>query len=71
MGQPQLRLRFKKDDNDDTGADYLKIFSGDAGESKCPRLIVEYSIPWEIETEDRLLCNNLLYITSYVKLLAE
>jgi len=44
-GTTQLRLRFKKDDNDDTGADYLKIFSGDAGENKCPQLIIEYYVP--------------------------
>jgi len=41
----QFRLRFQKDDNDDLGADYLKIYSGDAGDVNSPQLIVEYYVP--------------------------
>jgi len=44
-GTTQFRLRFKKDDNDDLGADYLKIYSGDAGDVNSPQLIVEYYVP--------------------------
>jgi hypothetical protein len=44
-GLTQFRLRFKKDDNNDFGADFLKIFSGDAAEADRPQLIVEYFIP--------------------------
>jgi len=43
-GTTQFRLRFKKDDNDDLGADYLKIYSGDAGDVNSPQLIVEYYV---------------------------
>ena len=41
----QFRLRFTNDDNDDKGADYLKIFSGDAGAANRPQLIIEYQVP--------------------------
>jgi hypothetical protein len=41
-GTTQFRLRFQKDDNDDLGADYLKIYSGDAGAADHPQLIIEY-----------------------------
>jgi len=44
-GVTQFRLRFTKDDNDDLGADYLKIYSGDAGAASRPQLIVEYYVP--------------------------
>jgi hypothetical protein len=45
-GVTQFRLRFTKDDNNDFGADSLKIFSGDALlEADRPRLIIEYYIP--------------------------
>jgi len=40
-----FRLRFQKDDNDDLGADYLKIYSGNASPANRPQLIVEYSVP--------------------------
>jgi len=43
--QTQFRLRFQKDDNDDRGADYLKIYSGDAPAASRPLLIVEYATP--------------------------
>jgi predicted outer membrane repeat protein len=44
-GVTQFRLRFKKDDNNDFGADFLKIYSGDANEANRPQLIVEYELP--------------------------
>jgi hypothetical protein len=43
-GVTQFRLCFTKDDNNDLGADLLKIHSGSAG-SNAPRLIIEYFIP--------------------------
>ena len=44
-GVTQLRLRFNKDDNNDFGADYFKFYSGNAGISSGPQLIVEYYVP--------------------------
>jgi len=44
-GTTQLRLRFTKDDNDDLNNDYIKIYSGDAGATNRPQLIVEYYVP--------------------------
>jgi hypothetical protein len=44
-GPTQFRLRFKKDDNNDFGADFLKIYSGNAAEQNRPQLIVEYTVP--------------------------
>jgi len=44
-GTTQLRFRFQKDDNDDLGNDYLKIFSGNASAASSPQLIVEYYVP--------------------------
>ncbi len=45
-GLTQFRLRFQKDDNDDSGADILRFYSGNAGAvSNRPRLIVEYVVP--------------------------
>ena len=44
-GLTQFRLRFTKDDNNDFGADFLKIYSGNAGAASRPQLIVEYYIP--------------------------
>lgn len=41
----QLRLRFRKDDNDDTGTDYLKIYSGNAPAANRPQLIIRYYVP--------------------------
>jgi hypothetical protein len=43
-GVTQFRLRFAKDDNNDLGADLLKIHSGSAG-NNVPQLIVEYYVP--------------------------
>ncbi len=44
-GVTQFRLRFNKDDNHDFGADFLKIYSGNAGAKSQPQLIVEYNLP--------------------------
>ncbi len=44
-GLTQFRLRFTKDDNNDFGADFLKIYSGNAGAASRPQLIVEYYVP--------------------------
>lgn len=41
----QFRLRFDLDDNDDGGADALRVFSGDAASADRPQLIVEYYLP--------------------------
>jgi CSLREA domain-containing protein len=43
-GVTQFRLRFKLDDNNDFGADFLKIYSGDADEANRPQLIIEYYV---------------------------
>jgi len=44
-GVTQFRLRFSKDDNNDFGADLLKIYSGEAALADQPQLIIEYYIP--------------------------
>jgi uncharacterized repeat protein (TIGR02543 family) len=44
-GVTQLRLRFKLDDNGDSAANVLSIYSGNAGISSRPQLIVEYYVP--------------------------
>lgn len=44
-GITQFRLRFTLDDNNDLGADYLKIYSGNAFSAYRPRLIIEYTVP--------------------------
>jgi len=44
-GRTQLRLRFTLDDNNDNGADILKLFSGNAILANRPQLIVEYYVP--------------------------
>ncbi|MEW5830809.1 MAG: clostripain-related cysteine peptidase [Chloroflexota bacterium] len=44
-GITQFRLRFKLDDNNDNGADYLKFFSGNALAAYRPQLIIEYIVP--------------------------
>jgi hypothetical protein len=45
VGVTQFRLRFTKDDDNDTVADYLKFYSGNAGASYQPQLIIEYYVP--------------------------
>ena len=42
-GLTQLRLRFKKDDDNDSTADYLNFFSGNADQAKQPQLIIKYN----------------------------
>jgi hypothetical protein len=44
-GLTQIRLRFKLDDNNNTIANYLSLYSGNAGSSYRPQLIVEYYVP--------------------------
>ena len=44
-GLTQFRLRYKLDDNNDFGADYLKFYSGNAPLASRPQLIVEYYVP--------------------------
>jgi hypothetical protein len=44
-GVTQFRLRFSKDDNDDHGADTLKLFSGNALTASRPMLVVTYYVP--------------------------
>jgi hypothetical protein len=41
----QFRLRFAKDDNNDSGADYLKIYSGNAPLTYRPQLIITWHLP--------------------------
>ena len=45
IGNTQMRLRFKLDDNNNSVANYLKLYSGNAGATSRPQLIVEYYIP--------------------------
>jgi len=44
-GRTQLRLRFLLDDNNDNGADILKLYSGNAILANRPQLIVKYYVP--------------------------
>ena len=44
-GRTQLRLYFLLDDNDDLGADILKLYSGNADLANRPQLIVTYYVP--------------------------
>jgi hypothetical protein len=44
-GLTQIRLRFKVDDNNDAIANYLSLYSGNAGAASRPQLIVEYYVP--------------------------
>jgi hypothetical protein len=41
-GVTQFRLRFSKDDNNDFGSDFLKIYSGNDADSNRPTLQVDY-----------------------------
>lgn len=43
-GSTQLRLRFKTGDNNNSTADYATFYSGNAGATSQPQLIVEYYI---------------------------
>jgi CSLREA domain-containing protein len=44
-GLTQIRLRFKLDDNNNTTANYLSLYSGNASSSYRPQLIIEYYDP--------------------------
>ena len=44
-GNTQMRLRFKLDDNNNFVANYLKLYSGNAGAASSPQLVVEYYLP--------------------------
>jgi len=44
-GVTQFRLRFAKDDNNDLGADFLKLYSGNALGADRPQLVIEYYVP--------------------------
>jgi hypothetical protein len=44
-GLTQIRLRFKLDDNNNTVANYLSLYSGNAGAAYRPVLVVQYYIP--------------------------
>ncbi len=44
-GLTQIRLRFKSDDNNNSVANFLKLYSGNAGAANRPQLVIEYYIP--------------------------
>lgn len=44
-GYSQFRLRFAKDDDNDATADYLRFYSGNAGQTNKPILIIQYYVP--------------------------
>lgn len=44
-GYTQIRLRFNLDDNNNAIANFLKIYSGNAGALNRPQLVVEYYVP--------------------------
>jgi hypothetical protein len=44
-GQTQIRLSFKLDDNNNTIANYLSLYSGNAPLANRPELIIEYYVP--------------------------
>jgi hypothetical protein len=44
-GLTQIRLRFKLDDNNNTIANYLSLYSGDVAAASRPQLIIEYYVP--------------------------
>ncbi len=43
-GSTQFRLKFELDDNDDRGADTVKVYSGDSVLANRPQLLIEYYI---------------------------
>lgn len=45
LGLTQIRLRFKLDDNNNAIANFLKIYSGNAGAANRPQLVIEYTVP--------------------------
>jgi hypothetical protein len=44
-GLTQIRLNFQLDDNDNTIANYLMLYSGNASVAFRPQLIIEYTLP--------------------------
>jgi hypothetical protein len=44
-GLTQIRLRFKLDDNSNTVANYLSLYSGNASSPYRPQLVIEYHMP--------------------------
>jgi hypothetical protein len=44
-GLTQIRLRFQLDDNNNAIANYLSLYSGNAGAASRPQLIIEYYVP--------------------------
>jgi hypothetical protein len=44
-GVTQIRLRFNLDDNNNSVANYLSLYSGEAGSTARPGLIIEYYVP--------------------------
>lgn len=44
-GLTQMRLRFKLDDNNNTIANYLRLYSGNAGLVNRPQLVITYYVP--------------------------
>ena len=44
-GLTQIRLRFQLDDDNNAVANYLSLYSGDAGSASKPQLIIEYYTP--------------------------
>lgn len=44
-GVTQVRLRFKRDDDNNGRANYLRLYSGDASTGSRPQLIVDYYMP--------------------------
>ncbi|MBI3150565.1 MAG: Ig-like domain repeat protein, partial [Chloroflexi bacterium] len=44
-GLTQIRLRFKLDDNNNSIANILKLYSGNSGTANRPQLIIQYYIP--------------------------
>jgi len=45
LGDTQIRLSFKLDDNNNKTANYLKLYSGNADPSSRPQLSIEYYVP--------------------------
>jgi hypothetical protein len=44
-GLTQIRLRFKLDDNNNTIANYLSLYSGNASAADRPQLVITYTMP--------------------------
>jgi hypothetical protein len=44
-GLTQIRLRFQLDDNNNTIANYLSLFSGNAPDGSRPQLVIQYYVP--------------------------